>query len=319
MAKQHNVGFVLFPRISTMCLAIASVFEMANWHLGRPAYRVTLISERGGAVPTSLGNEILTAPFGRGRFDSILVAGEHAPRPVAAGLVEYLRAAHRRGARVGSVCTGAFALAQAGLLDGRRATTHWNHAGSFREQYPRATLDVDRIFTADRGVWTSAGMTAGVDLALAWVDQDFGRDTARATAQLLVVDHRRAGGQSQHSVLLNLDAPSDRVQGVLTFAKQNLAKRLSVMDLATVAFLSPRQFTRLFTAETGESPARAIERLRVEAAQLMMDEGRFSAGEIAEINGFGNRDRMRRSFVRVLGLTPQRLGRALRARGRSMP
>jgi AraC-like DNA-binding protein len=134
-------------------------------------------------------------------------------------------------------------------------------------------------------------MSAGVDLALALVEQDFGRDIARATAKLLVVYHRRAGGQSQHSTLLDLDATSDRVQSALTFAKENLSKRLSVEDLATATFLSPRQFTRLFTEETGQSPAKAIERLRVESAKLMMEEGRFSAGEIARKNGFGNRDR----------------------------
>ena len=156
-------------------------------------------------------------------------------------------------------------------------------------------------------------MSAGVDLALALVENDHGREVSRATAKLIVVYHRRAGGQSQHSTLLDLDATSDRVQTALSYAKQNISKRLSVDDLAAAAFLSPRQFSRLFKDETGASPARAVERLRVESARMMMEEGRFSVDEVAAQNGFGNRDRMRRSFIRTFGQSPQAIQRAIGA------
>ncbi len=308
----HKVGFILFPRISTMCLAVTSVFEMANWKLRSPAYQLMLVSEHGGPVATSVGYEIQTVSFKRRRFDTIVVAGEHEMRePATPGLVRYLRCASRRDTRIASICTGAFVLAQAGLLDGRRATTHWNHAKRFQQLYPKVTVDADRIFTSDGPIWSSAGMSAGLDLALALVEEDYGREMSRETAKLIVVYHRRAGGQSQHSTLLDLDATSDRVQTALAYAKENVSKRLSVDDLAASAFLSPRQFSRLFRDETGQTPAKAIERLRVEAARLMMEAGRFSAEEIARKNGFGNRDRMRRSFIRAFGRSPQAIQRAI--------
>ena len=156
-------------------------------------------------------------------------------------------------------------------------------------------------------------MSAGIDLALALVEKDYGREVARETARLMVVYHRRAGGQSQHSTLLDLDAVSDRMQSTLACAKENLSMPLSVEDLAATAFLSPRQFSRLFRNETGQTPARAIERLRVESARSMMEVGRFSADEIARRNGFGNRDRMRRSFIRAFGESPQAIQRNLGA------
>ncbi|MGO4211074.1 GlxA family transcriptional regulator [Terriglobus sp. 2YAB30_2] len=310
MKRPHQIGFVLYPQISTVNLAVSAVFEMANLHARYPAYEITLVSERGGLVETSVGSRIHTETLKRRSFDTILVAGEHDPSGGALpGVVKYLRAQGQRGVRIASVCTGTFVLAEAGLLDGRHATTHWYHAKSFRQQYPKVILDLDRIFTSDGSVWCSAGMSAGIDLALALVEQDFGREMARETAKLMVVYHRRAGGQSQHSTLLDLDATSDRMQTVLAYAKRNLAKPLSMTVLAKVAFLSPRQFSRAFKEETGQTPAKAVELLRVESARLMMEGGRFSVEEIARRNGFENRDRMRRSFLRILGLPPQAVQR----------
>ncbi len=202
-------------------------------------------------------------------------------------------------------------LAEAGLLDGRRATTHWYYARNMQRDYPKIAVEADRIFTTDGPIWTSAGMSAGVDLALALVENDLGAEIAREVAKILVVYHRRAGGQSQYSTLLDLDATSDRVQTALAYAKEHLSTPLSVGTLANAAFLSPRQFSRLFREETGQSPAKAIERLRVESARLMMEAGRFSAEEIARKNGFGNRERMRRSFVRVCGQPPQTIQRTV--------
>jgi len=307
----HRIGFIVYPAFSPMNLAVTSVFEIANWKVGSAAYEVTLLSERGGPIATSLGSKIQTSSFKRRTFDTLIIAGSIAAPAATPGLLNYLRSAVHRTARIASVCTGALVLAEAGLLDGRRATTHWQFARNMQRRYPNIDVKEDRIFIIDGPIWTSAGMSAGVDLALALLENDLGDEIARAVAKILVVYHRRAGGQSQFSTLLDLDATSDRVQTALTYAKQHLSKPLSVNDLAKAAFLSPRQFSRLFRQETGRSPAKAIERLRVESARLMMEAGRFSAEEIARKNGFGNRERMRRSFVRAFGQSPQAIQRAV--------
>jgi transcriptional regulator GlxA family with amidase domain len=174
-------------------------------------------------------------------------------------------------------------------------------------------VEEDRIYIVDGTVWTSAGMTAGIDLALAMVENDHGREIARAVARKLVVYHRRAGGQSQFSAMLELEPKSDRIQNALHYAKQNLRNTLSVEELADVARLSPRQFSRAFHAETRQSPAKAVESLRVEAARLMMEDGRHSMDAIAQETGFADRERMRRAFLRVLGQPPQAIRRNSRA------
>jgi transcriptional regulator GlxA family with amidase domain len=309
----HKIGFIVYPAFSPMNFAATSVFETANWKLGSAAYEVTLLSEHGGPVTTSLGNEIQTSSFKRRTFDTLIVAGGIAVPAATPGLLNYLRSAAHRTARIASICTGALILAESGLLDGRRATTHWQFAREMQRDYPRITVEEDRIFTIDGPIWTSAGMSAAIDLALALVEKDLGAEIARAVAKILVVYHRRAGGQSQFSTLLDLDAKSDRVQTALTYAKEHLSTPLTVDALANAACLCPRQFSRLFKEETGQSPAKAIERLRVESARLMMEAGRFSAEEIARKNGFGNRERMRRSFVRAFGQSPQTIQRTVSA------
>jgi transcriptional regulator GlxA family with amidase domain len=309
----YKIGFIVYPTFSPMNFAVTSVFETTNWKVGSAAYEVTLLSEHGGPVTTSLGYEIQTSSFKRRTFDTLIVAGGIAAPAATPGLLNYLRSAVHRSRRIASVCTGALVLAEAGLLDGRRATTHWHFARNMQRRYPKISVEEDRIFTIDGPIWTSAGMSAGVDLALALVENDLGAEIARVVAKMLVVYHRRAGGQSQFSTLLDLDAQSDRVQTALTYAKEHLSSPLSVAALANAAFLSPRQFSRLFREETGQSPAKAIERLRVESARLMMEAGRFSAEEISRKNGFGNRERMRRSFVRAFGQSPQTIQRTVSA------
>src|SRR5260221_5036103 len=215
--------------------------------------------------------------------------------------------------RVASICIGAFILAEAGLLDGSRATTHWYHAREFQARFLKVKMEEDRIFIIDGAVWTSAGATAGIDLALAMVEQDFGPDVARAVARKLVVYHRRAGGQSQFSALLELEPKSDRIQRALVYAKNNLASPLTVRQLAETARLSPRQLSRAFHAETGQSPAKAIENLRIDAARLMMDQSRHPMEIIARQTGFADRDRMRRAFLRAFGQPPQAIRRNARA------
>jgi transcriptional regulator GlxA family with amidase domain len=204
-------------------------------------------------------------------------------------------------------------LAEAGLLDGRRATTHWHRARELQIRFPKLKVEEDRIFIVDGQVWTSAGMTAGIDLALAMIEKDFGADVARAVARKLVVYHRRAGGQSQFSALLELEPKSDRIQRALEYAKRNLDTPLTVRQLAEAAHLSPRQFSRAFQAETGQSPAKAVENLRVEAARLMMEQSRHPIDVIARQTGFADRDRMRRAFLRAFGQPPQVIRRNARA------
>src|SRR5271167_1409006 len=204
----HKVGLILYPNFSPMNFAATSVFEVANWRLGSPEYEVTLLSEHGGHVATSLGYEIQTSSFKRRTFDTLIVAGSVVPPAATPGLLNYLRSAAHRTRRIASICTGALVLAEAGLLNGRRATTHWNAAREMKRRYPRIAMEEDRIFIADGPVWTSAGMSAGLDLALAMVESDLGVEIARAVAKTLVVYHRRAGGQSQFSTLLDLDAQS---------------------------------------------------------------------------------------------------------------
>jgi transcriptional regulator GlxA family with amidase domain len=286
---------------------------MANRICGAPFYEIVLASEHGGPVATSLGVAIETSPLGASDYDTVIVSATTNIGPTSPSMLEFLRQAEGGAVRrVVAPCTGAFVLAEAGLLDGRRATTHWFYARELQRRYPKIKVEQDRIFIEDRNVWTSAGMTAGIDLALALVEADLGAEIARSVARSLVVYHRRAGGQSQHSSLLELEPKSDRIQAVLTYAQRHLDLPLTVEQLAEVSHLSPRQFSRAFIAETGQSPAKAVENLRVEAARLAIEDGRHTIDEIAGMTGFGDRERMRRAFLRTLGQPPQVLRRNAR-------
>jgi transcriptional regulator GlxA family with amidase domain len=290
-----------------------SVFELANWEIGEPIYAVHLLSETGGSIRSSIGISVATEPFDDRNFDTLMIGGSAVVGSLTPGVIKFLRQGLQRSRRVASTCTGAFVLAEAGMLDGRRATTHWHRARELRTRFPKVKVEEDRIFIIDGPVWTSAGMTAGIDLALAMIEKDLGADVARAVARQLVVYHRRGGGQSQFSALLELDPKSDRIQSALTYAKRHLASPLTVRQLAEAAHLSPRQFSRAFHAETGQSPAKAVENLRVEAARLMMEQSRHSIDAIARQTGFADRDRMRRAFLRAFGQPPQVIRRNARA------
>jgi transcriptional regulator GlxA family with amidase domain len=247
--------------------------------------------------------------------DTLLVSGGSGSQSMTRpDMLDWLRGNACKARRFGSICTGAFALGAAGLLDGKRATTHWNQGAELARRHPKAIVDIDAIFIRDGNLYSSAGITAGIDLALAMVEQDLGADVARVVARKLVVYHRRAGGQSQFSALLELEPKSDRIQNTLAYAKRNLDAPLTVGQLAEVARLSPRQFSRAFRAETGQSPAKAIENLRLEAARLMMEQSRHPIDVIARQTGFADRDRMRRAFLRAFGQPPQAMRRSARAR-----
>lgn len=307
-----RIGMLVFPGFQILDLAAIAAFELANIHAGKQVYQVELLSEEGGPVASSSGVVTDSKRFGTGKFDTLVMSGALFIAPTSEKMCRFLRAGLRNARRVTSICTGAFGLADAGLLDGRRATTHWSFAGELQKRHPAVKVQPDRIFINDGPVWTSAGMTAGIDLVLALVEEDLGVEAARFAARKLVVYHRRAGGQSQHSALLELEPKSDRIQKALVHARANLRETLSVEELAEVAHLSPRQFSRAFKAETGQSPAHAVENLRVEAARALIDEGSLALGVVARETGFGDPERMRRAFVRTLGHPPQSVRRVAR-------
>lgn len=310
-----RVGFIVFPGFQILDLCAATVFEIANDTTRRPCYDIHLLSEQGGLIESSIGISVETHRLKRQPFDTLIVGGGPMKAVEAAAtssLARFLRAAQSRSRRIASICTGAFILAKAGLLDGRRATTHWGHARALELEFPKVKVEMDRIFIKDGPIWTSAGMTAGIDLALALIDSDLGNTLSRGVAKTLVVYHRRPGGQSQFSALLELSPKTDRIQLALSFAKEHLHEDLSVKRLAEVTRLSPRQFSRSFRSETGQSPAKAIEKLRVEAARSMMETSHPSMDIIARETGFADRERMRRAFLRTFGQPPQAVLRATR-------
>ena len=304
----HRIGYVLSDGFQVMALATQAAFEYANFVAKDNFYAVENYSESGGEVRSSLGVAVGTRALSpRSVAQTWIVAGVNDPvaSPAPAGVLRFLRRASTQARRIAAICTGGFVLAEAGLLDGRRATTHWAFAQALRQRYSDIQVEEDRIYVIDGSVWTSAGMTAGLDLALAMVEQDLGADVARSVAHKLVMHQRRSGGQTQHSEILELAPKSDRVQDALDYARKNLGRSLSVEELAGAVNLSPRQFSRVFRKETGLSPAKAIENLRLEAARLMLEQGRLPLGTIAEEAGFGDRERLRRSFQRSFGQNPQ--------------
>ena len=307
---RRTVAFVIFPGFQLLDAAgPTTAFEIAERF--RPgSYDLTLRAPGGGSVESSSGLTLSAEPLADGDFDTVVVSGGEIDRSMAAlhEIVAWLR---RGGARrTASVCSGAYLLAEAGRLDGRRATTHWDSSDDFGRRYPKVALDAERIFIRDGDVWTSAGITAGIDLALALIEDDLGPDLARRVAQQLVVHHRRPGGQSQFSALVDLGGRTGRFVALIDWMRGRLAEPLTVDRLADEAAMSPRNFARAFTAEVGTTPARAVERLRLETARIEVETGRLPLERIAETAGFGDPGRMRRAFLRAFGQPPQTLRRA---------
>ncbi|MDQ0475160.1 GlxA family transcriptional regulator [Labrys wisconsinensis] len=318
----RGIAFLVFPDFQILDLTgPLSAFDMASRRAAPPAYRPAVLSETGGPVASSCGLRVETEPLGEAVFDTLVAVGGggvYAARSSPA-LLGFLSRAAPAARRVTSVCSGAFLLAAAGILDGRRVTTHWQRALRLQRDHPGLKVEADRIFIQDGPVWTSAGITAGIDLALALIEDDLGLEVARAVARELVVYHRRPGGQSQFSALIDLDPSSDRIRAALAFAREHLHEALPVERLAGAACLSPRQFGRAFLAETGETPARAVERLRAEAARLRVEAGFEPLEEVARHSGFRDPERMRRAFLRAFGQPPQALRRAARAQAPRRP
>ena len=285
----------------------AEVFAEAN-RFGAD-YRLRFASVDGRDVMTSIGatfavTERISAIHD---VDTVLVAGGDGlvGRPIDPDLVDAVRAVATTTRRLASICTGAFVLAQAGLLDGRRATTHWRHTRLLAKAFPRTTVEADAIFVQDGDVFTSAGVSAGIDLALALVEMDHGSPLVRDVARSLVVYLKRAGGQSQFSVLVEASPPPLSVLSRVTDAvTADPAGDHGVKVLAAHAALSTRQLTRLFHAELGTTPARYVESVRVDLGRAALDAG-HSVGESASLAGFGSPETFRRVFVSTLGVSPK--------------
>jgi transcriptional regulator GlxA family with amidase domain len=310
------IGVLVFPDFQLQDAAgPISVLEVAAIYAGVPP-AIRILAATPGAVRSSSGVEVLASGFGSARAISTLIVVGGEKVPVAATCertLSFVRSMARRGVRIASVCTGAYVLAAAGLLDGRRATTHWWNTRDFVSSYPKVKLEPDQIYVQDGNIWSSAGVTAGIDLALAMSAEDFGEEIAKDTARRLVVYHRRSGGQSQFSSLLELKAPDGRFGRLLAWAREHLDAPMTVEDLAEQAGMSARHFTRAFLAETGSTPSKAIERLRIEVARQRVQSSGEAIERVAQVTGFRDPNRMRRAFIRAFGQTPQSLRRAARA------
>ena len=312
----HTVGFHLSDGFQLLDFAgPAAAFENAQAQLGFAAYRIVAVSERGGAVRNSLGMVCETEPLGVTAVDTLVVIGGVPGPPPAASALAGLVKASASCQRIASVCIGAFALAAAHLLDGRRATTHWRFAPQLQKEYPKIRVEADRIFCHDAHIWTSAGITAGIDLALALIEQDHGFAVAQGVAQELIVHHRRLGGQSQFAASVDSVPTNARIAAALRYARDHIRGQFTVEQMANAAGLSLRQFSRAFRTETGTTPARAVERIRADLARGQIEAGTESIESIAEAVGFGDAERMRRAFLRVFGHPPQSVRRAARTVG----
>jgi transcriptional regulator GlxA family with amidase domain len=313
----HSVAMVAFPDAQILdVVGPLEVFSRAGRLLsdegrrGPPPYAVEILASSRGTVVTSSGiGLVVSRSFGevRGGIDTLFVAGG---RGVEAALrderlVRWLKRMSARVGRLASVCTGAFILAEAGLLEGKRAATHWNSCQRLAERYPGVTVDPDPIFVRQQRIYTSAGVTAGMDLALALVEEDHGLQAARDVARELVLFLKRPGGQSQFSAQLQMQMADRRPLAELqSWIADHLQADLSVAVLARRVAMSPRNFARVFTRSVGITPARYVEKLRVEAVRRRLEETRSTVDEVAAECGFGTRESMRRAFHRTLRVSP---------------
>ena len=311
--EARRIVLVAVPPVRTLDVyGPIEVFGDANrLHGSNNAYQIDVVSAMEEHLVTShtdlplLANRTYTEL--RGPVDTLLVAGGIGARhrQFAPDFLQWLREQSQTARRFGSVCTGAFVLAEAGLLNGRRATTHWNWCRELAREYPQVRVDPDPIYVRDTNCYTSAGVTAGIDLALALVEEDLGSSLALEIAQMLVVFLRRPGGQSQFSATLTAQKSENRALGdLLAWLPDHLRGDLSVRSLARRAAMSPRHFARVFLQEVGATPARHIEDLRLEAARRQLERSTATLEAIADDIGLGSAEVLRRVFHRRFGVTP---------------
>lgn len=314
--SERNIAVVAFAGVQMLDVTgPLEVFSSASRLLAHDgvadrAYHVEVLAETAGPVATSSGLELIakgTVARRRRPIDTLIVAGGEGVRAAAARqpLVSAIRRLSRRCRRVASVCTGTYLLAEAGLLDGKRATTHWRWCDALQERYPNIEVDPDPIYVRDGDVYTSAGVTAGMDLALAMVEEDWGRDTALTVARLLVLFLKRPGGQSQFSASLAAQhAERHPLRELQSWIVDHVGEDLCVAALARRAGMSERNFARAFAREVGQTPARYVESARIDAARRRLEESSSGVDEIAAACGFGSSETMRRSFVRRINVSP---------------
>jgi len=311
----RRVVVLVFPGFQLLDAAgPIAAFEIAGYQKPR-RYQLSVVAKKPGRVRSSSGAELVATRLPRAaRVDTLIVVGGDGSRSAmaCARTRRFIAACAARSRRVTSVCSGSYLLAAAGLLDGKRATTHWSRTPDFRKRFPDVRLEADRIFVRAGKIWTSAGISAGIDLSLSLIAQDLGEAVARRTAQELVVYYRRPGGQSQFSALLELERADGRFGALLDHVREHLGSRLSVEVLARRAGMSPRHFARAFRDELGVTPARAVERLRTETAHAALASGASSLEDVARRCGFGSAERMRRTFLRVYGKPPSAVKREQR-------
>jgi len=284
------------------------VFAEANRHLGRDAYNLKFISERADPLICVSGLRVMpdrTIYDPDETIDTLIVTGSRDPfRPATPAMIEWLRRRSLATRRYGSVCTGAFLLGAAGLLDGKHVTTHWEFASALAAAYPTAIVEPDRIFVRDGAMFTSAGVTAGMDLALALVEEDFGRTLAILVARWLVLFLKRPGGESQISVQLTMQgAVRSPIQQVVEWVRDNPKAALSVSGMARRAGMSERNFARAFRQDTGTTPAKFVEATRVDAARRLLEETDLPLQRIATVSGFSRAETLRRAFIRRFGVS----------------
>jgi transcriptional regulator GlxA family with amidase domain len=313
LSGSRAVDVIAFPNVQLLDVTgplqvFATANELAVAAGMPPSYRPRVIAP-GGTVIASAGLGLVghDLPDAREPCDTLVAAGGWGVHDALrdAALVDWVRERASHARRTASVCTGAFLLAAAGLLDGRRAVTHWTRCAELAARFPQVRVEADPIFIRDGAVWTSAGITAGIDLALALVEDDLGRALALDVARHLVVFLKRPGGQAQFSAALSLQKSGERFGELHAWIAENLAADLSIATLAARVGMSERSFVRHYRAQTGATPARAIERIRLEAARRLLGDTRLPVKRVAARCGFGSEETMRRGFLRAIGVSPQ--------------
>lgn len=312
--EPRRIETLAFPDVQLLDVAgpiqvFTAANELTTKNKQPVVYTTKVVAPDGSSIQATSGLTFATAPLPDPRepVDTLVVAGGQGVMRAADDreLLDWLRARAASARRVASVCTGAFLLAAAGLLDRRRAVTHWEHCDALAKRYPAVKVDPNPIFVKDGDVWTSAGVTAGIDLSLALVEEDYGRGLALGVARSLVVFLKRPGGQAQFSETLSLQSADDRFASLHGWVVEHLAEDLSLQRLAAQSGMSNRNFLRRYREATGSTPGRAVERMRVEAARQLLAETRLPAKRIATRCGFGSEETMRRSFARLQGISPQ--------------
>jgi len=315
-SRPHKVAMLAYPQ--AQILDITGPLEIfartSRWlcdHAGRrtPAYEIDLVAARRGLLTTSGGLQIRATCSIRelGRTDTLLVTGGLGYQAAARqhALLQWIRTQAAKAQRIGSVCTGALVLARVGLLDGQTVTTHWAYCAELARLAPRALVQADALYVRSGKLYTSAGVTAGMDMALAMVEEDWGKTVALAVAQELVMFLKRPGGQSQFSRLLAAQQRDDTFGRLEMWILEHLDTDLSIPRLAEQTNLSPRHFARRFLDRVGTTPAAYVARARLEAARRRLEDGAEHLKEVARACGFGDEQSLRRAFKQTLGVTPQ--------------